>query len=83
MASAGVVAAAITGTAIAGALIGTVLARWLDQHHAEYLENQLEHGGLLLWVRTHTREQEETALRILIDHSGADVHLHKLPKLPA
>ena len=79
VASAGVVAAAITGTAIAGALIGTVLARWLDERHANYLSEQLEHGGLLLWVRTRNKEQESAALRILADHSGADVHLHQLP----
>ncbi|MGH6922112.1 MAG: hypothetical protein ACREJ0_30960 [Geminicoccaceae bacterium] len=83
VASAGIVAAAITGTAIAGALIGTVLARWLDEHHANYLSEQLEHGGLLLWVRTHNKEQEDAALRILLDHSGADVHLHQLPAAPA
>lgn len=79
VASAGVVAAAITGTAIGGALLGTVLARWLGENHAEHLSEQLEHGGLLLWVRTHDKAQEETALRILREHSGADVHLHQLP----
>jgi hypothetical protein len=79
VASAGIVAAAITGTAIGGALIGTVLARWMGEHHAKLLSEQLEHGGLLLWVRTHDKEQEDTALRILLDHSGADVHLHRLP----
>ena len=55
VASAGVVAAAVTGTAIAGALIGTVLTRWLDKHHAEHLQEQLDRGGLLLWVRTPRR----------------------------
>ncbi len=79
VASAGIVAAAVTGTAIGGALIGTVLARWLDEHHAEQLGKQLEHGGLLLWVRTRGKKQEDAALRILIDHAGADVHLHRLP----
>ncbi len=79
VASAGIVAAAITGTAIGGALIGTVLARWLGEHQAAYLSEQLDHGGLLLWVRTHGKEQEDAALRILLDHSGADVHLHQLP----
>jgi outer membrane lipoprotein SlyB len=82
VASEGVVAAAITGTAIAGALIGTVLARWLGKHHAEYLQEQLEHGGLLLWVRTRDKEQQDTAMRILLQHSGKDVHLHKLPAKP-
>jgi len=79
VASTGIVAAAVTGTAIAGALIGTVLARWLGEHHAQHLGEQLEHGGLLLWVRTRDKEQEESALRILLDHAGADVHLHQLP----
>ena len=79
VASAGIVAAAVTATAIGGALIGTVLARWMGEHHAELLSEQLEHGGLLLWVRTRGEGQEEAALRILRDHSAADVHLHQLP----
>jgi len=82
VASAGVVAAAVTGTAIAGALIGTVLARWLDKSHAEHLQEQLEHGGLLLWVRTHDQQQEQTALKVLLEHSGTDVHVHRLPAKP-
>jgi outer membrane lipoprotein SlyB len=82
VASTGIVAAAVTGTAIAGALIGTVLTRWLGEQHARQLAEQLDHGGLLLWVRTHGRDQEEEALRILRDHGGADVHLHQLPARP-
>lgn len=76
VASAGVVAAAVTGTAIGGAVLSTALARWLDQSHADHLQEQLEHGGLLLWVDTPGAEQQETALRLLKDHSGTDVHLH-------
>jgi hypothetical protein len=79
VASAGVVAAAVTGTAIAGALIGTVLARWLDQHHAEHLQEQLDRGGLLLWVRTPDEAAERRALEILRSHSAHDVHVHQLP----
>jgi hypothetical protein len=79
VASAGVVAAAVTGTAIAGALIGTVLARWLDQHHAEHLQEQLDRGGLLLWVRTPDDDAERRALDILRRHSAHDVHIHQLP----
>ncbi|WP_262691151.1 hypothetical protein [Kordiimonas aestuarii] len=33
-------------------------------------------GGLLLWVRTGSREQEGRALEILRRHAGRDVHLH-------
>ena len=79
VASAGIVAAAVTGTALAGALIGTVLARWLDKQHAEHLQEQLEHGGLLLWVRTPDQSAERRALEILTRHSAHDVHIHQLP----
>ena len=79
VASAGVVAAAVTGTAIAGALIGTVLAHWLDKSHAEHLQEQLDRGGLLLWVRTPDPETQQRALAILTRHSAHDVHVHRLP----
>jgi hypothetical protein len=79
VASAGVVAAAVTGTAIAGALIGTVLAHWLDKSHAEHLQEQLDRGGLLLWVRTPDPETQQRALAILRRHSADDVHIHRLP----
>ncbi|HYZ26294.1 MAG TPA: hypothetical protein VE597_05260 [Geminicoccaceae bacterium] len=82
VASAGVVAAAVTGTAIAGALIGTVLARWLDKHQAEHLQEQLDRGGLLLWVRTADAGAERRALEILNRHSAHDVHIHELPAAP-
>jgi hypothetical protein len=79
VATAGVVAAAVTGTAIAGALIGTVLAHWLDRHQAEWLQEQLDHGGLLLWVRTPDAEAEQRAMTILRRRSAHDVHIHRLP----
>jgi hypothetical protein len=79
VASAGVVAAAVTGTAIAGALIGTVLAHWLDKNHAEHLQEQLDRGGLLLWVRTPDEDAQRRALEVLTRHSAHDVHIHQLP----
>ena len=62
-----------------GGLIGTLLARWIGDHHARYLQEQMEHGGLLLWVRTRDVEKEKRASEILSKHSGRDVHLHALP----
>lgn len=76
VASAGVVAAAITSAAVGGAALSTVLARWLDANHANHLQEQLEHGGLLLWVNVPTVEKQSAALRILKDHAASDVHLH-------
>lgn len=76
VASAGVVAAAITGATIGGAVLSTVLARWLDKAHADHLQEQLEHGGLLLWVNAPTEEKQEAAVRILKAHAASDVHIH-------
>lgn len=83
VASAGVVAAAITGTAIGGAVLSTVLARWLDQSHAEHLQEQLEHGGLLLWVNTPTADKQDAAVGILKEHAATDVHLHDFAEAEA
>jgi hypothetical protein len=75
---AGVIAAmALAGGA--GGLIGTSLARWIGDHHAHYLQEQIDHGGLLLWVRTRDVEKEKRATETLSKHSARHVHLHALP----
>lgn len=79
VASAGVVAAAVTGAAVAGAAIATALGHFMDKNHARWLEEQLERGGLLLWVSTPDAAAESRALEILRRHSAHDVHLHKIP----
>lgn len=63
----------------AGGLLGTVLAAWLDAAHARYIEEQLEKGGLLLWVTVHDPAQQKLAVEVLARHSGRDVHIHDLP----
>jgi hypothetical protein len=82
LASAGSLATIITAGAIGGgvgASIGSVLARLVGDHHARYLQEQLDHGGLLLWVATSDEEHEKRAMQILKKHSGLDVHLHAVP----
>ncbi len=64
----------------AGGLIGTALARLLGHEHTKHLEQHLNRGGLLLWVRTHDSQREQTALDVLSRHSAEDVHLHKIPE---
>ena len=71
-------AAAIAGGA--GGLIGAVLARFIGHEHARHLDQHLNHGGLLLWVRTCDAEHEHKALEILRRHSAEDVHLHEIPQ---
>jgi len=77
--SGGPLATAIAGMALAGgggALVGSHFARLVGDRHAEYLQEQLERGGLLLWVRTWNADDERRAVDILKRHSGADVHVH-------
>jgi len=81
VASGGTLGAAIVGAAAmggTGGLIGAVLAKFLDDQHAMILEEQLDHGGLLLWVRTRDAEHQKKARDILTRHSAHDVHLHQL-----
>ena len=81
VASGGTLAVAIAAAALvggAGALIGAVLAKLIEVHHADYLQEQLNHGGLLLWVRTRDKEHERRAIEILSKHSAHDVHTHHL-----
>ena len=72
-------AASIAAIAIGGspaAVIGTLLARRVGQRHKEYYTKQIEHGGILLWVRVRDREREDLAVKIMKGHSGRDVHVH-------
>jgi hypothetical protein len=82
VASGGALAAAITGAVLGGGtwgLLGELLARFIGVQHARYIEEQLKHGGLLLWVRCLNSEREKSAMEILSRHSGHDVHVHALP----
>ena len=82
VASGGTLLAVIAGAALAGGaggLIGSVLAKWVGDHHAHHLQEQIEHGGLLLWVRTRDPGREERAVDILGKHSADKVHVHALP----
>lgn len=82
VATGGTLAAAIAGAAAAGGtggLIGAALARFVGDQHARHLQEQLDRGGLLLWVRTRDAAHEARALEILRRHSAHDVHLHDLP----
>lgn len=82
VASGGALAAAITAAALAGGtggLIGSLLANWVGKHHAHYLQEQIDRGGLLLWVRTWNPDDEKRAVEILKKHSGGGVHVHALP----
>jgi len=71
-----VIAATLVGGA--GGLVGSILAKWLGDNHAHYLQTQIDRGGLLLWVRTRDAKAEDRATDILKRHSSRDVHVHTL-----
>ena len=83
VASGGTVAAAILGAAAiggVGGLIGVALTRFLEHHHADYLQEQLDRGGLLLWVSLRSPDQENKVRKILTRSGAEDVHVHDLPE---
>jgi hypothetical protein len=83
VASGGAIAAIILGVAAgggAGGLIGVLLARFLEKHHAQALQEHLDKGGLLLWVHTPDEAHERKALEILRRCGAEDAHVHSLPK---
>lgn len=70
-----IVAACVLAGGAAGA-VGSYLADLMGNVRARHIAEHLERGGLLLWVRTWTPDDEERATAILTKHSGKDVHVH-------
>jgi hypothetical protein len=62
-----------------GGFLGGVLGDFIERQHADYLQEQIDHGGLLLWVSTLDDAEEKAAKEILLRHSGRDVHAHDIP----
>jgi hypothetical protein len=82
VASGGTVLAALIAAGLAGGaggLVGGLLARYIGRHHADYIQRQLDHGAIALWVRTEDAEHESRAVEILRRWSAEDVHVHELP----
>lgn len=59
-----------------GAAIGAALGRVIHQHHAEVLQEQLERGGILLWVNVRNAAEERSATTVLEAHGARHVHAH-------
>jgi hypothetical protein len=61
-----------------GAAIGGILGNMIHRHHAEVLREQLERGGLVLWLNVRDHAEADKAMATLRAHSAHDVHLHLL-----
>ena len=55
-----------------------LLAHWLLPNHADFLEQKLDTGGYLLWVRVRDVETERRACGILLKYSPHPVQVHDL-----
>jgi hypothetical protein len=73
----GALLTAATGAAAIGA-VGAALALIIHESDADYLEQQLDEGHLLLFVRTRNPEQEDKAVRTLSEHAGFDARIHEV-----
>jgi hypothetical protein len=71
--------AATVGAGAVGASIGSIFANLISKHHADFIQSQLNNGGLLLWVHLRSPDLEEKAKEILRKYSAHDVHIHEIP----
>lgn len=70
-----ITAAAIGG--IGGATVGGILAKILGNHFDKSIEQDINKGGLLLWVRTPDPDRENMALNILNKYGAHHVKIHE------
>jgi hypothetical protein len=71
------ITAAMAGAGV-GAMVGGILAGILGSKQSRYLQEQIEHGGILLWVNTHNIKSEKKAVEILEKYAAKDVHVHNI-----
>lgn len=77
--AAGIGAAAAGGAAGLGALLGKLYG----QGQQKFMQEQIDRGGVLVWVHLRDATAEERALDILRRHGARDVHLHDIPATAA
>jgi hypothetical protein len=78
----GAALAAIAAAAAAGggaAAVAEVVGQRAGKSTSDFMKEQIERGGILLWVTVRDARQERDALQILRRHTAADVHAHDIP----
>jgi hypothetical protein len=64
----GLALAAVLASGGGGGLVGALIAAGFHRHHAEFVEEQLQSGGVTLWVDTRNEAQTATVRRIFDQH---------------
>lgn len=81
VASGGTLLAALAAASAAGlgaGALGGILASYIAKHHADYIQTQIERGGMILWVHSRSPEREAMAQGILSRHAPKSVHIHEV-----
>jgi hypothetical protein len=63
---------------LGGGVIGVILTQLLGKYFDKNIEEQINKGGLLLWVRTPDATHERMASRILKAHGAKHVKMHDI-----
>jgi hypothetical protein len=61
---------------VGGGSLGALLGSWLSTETAKKISDEVERGGLILWVRTHSPEEDDAASDIMIANGAYGVHTH-------
>jgi len=81
VASGGAVAMALLAAAAGGTVgggFGAVLARSIGKAEADRLEDNIQAGGILLWVAVSDAAAEARAIEVLKTAGGTHVHAHEI-----
>jgi hypothetical protein len=74
-----VAAGAAAGAMAAVGGVGALLGKRYGESQATFMKEQLERGGILVFVRTPDAEAETRAQEVLRRHAARDVHIHEVP----
>lgn len=75
-------AGAALGVGLAAGALGLYAARKMEKRHAEQIDKHLQHGGLVLWVRTPDKASEIKALEVLRASGATDLRMHSVTTKP-
>lgn len=63
---------------VIGAVVGLGLAGWFRGRHARRIKDQIQRGGLLLWVHIRDQKHEDRAREILARHPAQDMRVQEV-----
>ena len=72
--------AALVGAAVAGggaAAVAEAVGLHIGSRHDAFLQEQIDQGGILLWVKVDSDAGEMKARRILEESGGSHIHRHE------